>query len=195
MRTNTLRVFGFTIAITVGFLSFPAAADKQVIFRNPTDSPAFEKAMESIGAYLAPEDYLDRAKRDRIAGDREPDPTEALAYYVRKYVLFGTGDIDDDGIDERFYILDEPFIWCGSKGCKILITQDHNGSQKLICATSGVPKHVWITDWMSEGSERREIEAVFRVYWRDGRCHHDDPEIQGEYKLPPPPARRWKPMR
>lgn len=198
MNGMSPRALGFAVVVAIVLCSAPATADKQVVFRHPVDGPAFEKAAAFIGSYLEPGDYLDRARRDRIVGGQNPDPAEALAHYVRKYVLFGTGDIDDDGVDERFYILDEPLVWCGSAGCLMLIVRDKNGEQALLCSTSGVKENVRIADWISEGSDRRDIQAAFRVYWRDGRCHQDDPDIKGARTAmgePPPPGRRWKPIR
>lgn len=191
----SFRAFGLAVTAAVILLSAPAAADKQVVFQRLTEGPAFEKARKFLGDYLEPEDYLDRAKRDRIAGDRNPDPAEALAHYIRTFILFGAGDVDDDGIDEWFYIMDEPIVWCGTAGCKMTIWKKHNEGWDLIGDVTGVARSVRITDWISEGSDYREVDSVFRIYWQGNRYHPDIPEIREGYGFPPPPARLWKPMR
>ncbi|MEK7245611.1 MAG: hypothetical protein AAB223_06295, partial [Pseudomonadota bacterium] len=166
---------------------------KQMIFSLLADGPEFDEAMEFFSGYLKPEEY--DTERRLVAG-RGWKLGKTLDLYLREFVKIGKGDIDDDGVEERFYVFDDP-SWCGSSGCHIVILQKQDGAWRPICEMSGSDHHVWITDWMSEGS-RRELKARWGVYWRNGACHDDDPKVHEEYGpdiLPPRGERTWKPIR
>lgn len=184
-----------TLALILILAAMPARADKQVIFSRLTDGPEFDQAMEFFAGYFKPEQY-DTAKRLRGTGGGWK-LGHTLDLYLREFIKFGKGDIDDDGIDERFYILEDPG-WCGSGGCLILIVRKRLLDWKVLCEESGGDDSVWITDWVSL-SGYRELETTFRVYWHDDKCYSTDPKLLNEYRpenYPRPPTERtWKPLK
>jgi hypothetical protein len=186
-------LFVWALAVAVA----PARADRQVIFSPLTDGPDFDEAMEFFSGYLDPEEYNTEIKLKGTGGGWKLGNT--LDLYLREFVVLGKGDVDDDGIDERFYILNDPG-WCGSRGCKFLVVQKRADKWNVLCATSGDDQFVWISDWMDK-SGYREMRASFRIYWHGNECYDDDPELLEEFRhkpelYPPPPTERiWKPMR
>lgn len=188
-----LRSFRFAVVVWSALMTTPAWADKQVIFARLTDGPEFDEAMAFFERYLEPDNYDTRKHLNPNAGWKLGN---TLDLYLREFVQVGKGDIDDDGIEERFYIFDDP-IWCGSSGCRIIILRKQAAAWQPICEMSGSDHHVWISDWMSEGG-RREMKARWGVFWRNGQCHDDDPKVLEEYG-PENTAQRgertWKPMR
>lgn len=183
--------------VWAAFTPLPAWADKQVIFAPLTDGPDLDDAMEFFSDYFKsdPKAYTSKVPLEEPSTARTPN--KALDLYLRKFVKMGKGDIDDDGVAERFYILRDPGF-CGSRGCNILIVQKRTAGWKVLCEDSGVDHWVWITDWVST-SGYRELMTMFRVYWHGDKCYDDDPELLNEYKPEhyprPPTERHWKPLK
>lgn len=188
--------YRIVMAIILAFTALaapPARADKQVIFSRMVDGPEFHEAMAFFSGYLDPDDY-DTAKHLNPNVGWKLGNT--LDLYLREFVKVGKGDIDDDGIEERFYIFNDP-IWCGSSGCRIVILQKQGSAWQPICEMSGSDHHVWISDWMSQGGQR-EMRARWGVFWLKGECHDDDPSILKEYgpkHTPQRAERTWKPLK
>jgi hypothetical protein len=183
----------FMLALVVA--AAPARADKQVIFSPLTDGPDFDEAMAFFSGYLEPDDYDTAKHLEGTGGHWKLGNT--LDLYLREFVKLGKGDVDDDGIDERFYILEDPG-WCGSGGCLIVIIQKRPEGWKVLCEESGADDHVWISDWIST-SGYREMTTDYRVYWHGDKCYSANPELLKEYgpeHHPRPPTERiWKPIR
>ena len=192
IRMAEIWSFRFAAIVLAALAAVPARADKQVVFSRLTDGPEFDEAMEFFGSYLEPRDYDTERRLDAGTGWKLG---KTLDLYLREFVLSGKGDIDDDGVEERFYIFNDP-VRCGSSGCHIVILQKQTSAWRLICEMSGSDHHVWITDWMSEGG-RREMKARWGIFWRKGECHDDDPKNLKEYG-PEITAQRgertWKPL-
>lgn len=162
-------------------------AGQKVIFSKIDDPADIESAVRYWRRELEPETY-DNA-RD-FAGTVWT-VTKTLEEYIRKYIRIGRADINDDGIDELFYLHSDT-RFCGSIGCPVVIFERRNGAWVEICGTSGSDR-MEITDWLTEDEgPYREMEARYRIFWWKGSCELDSPENR-EYH-PPPPNRVWKPL-
>jgi len=183
----------FMLALAV--VPAPARADKQVIFSPLANGPDFDEAMAFFSGYLKPDEYDTAKNLEGTGGSWKLGNT--LDLYMREFVKLGKGDVDDDGIDERFYILEDPG-WCGSGGCLIVIVQKRPEGWKVLCESSGFDPHVRISDWVSM-SGYRELETRYRVYWHGDKCYSANPELLKDYSpknYPHPPTERvWKPIR
>ena len=186
---------GIIAALALALMAMPARADKQVIFAPLTAGPDFDEAMEFFSGHLRPDQYDTEKNLEGTGGGWKLGNT--LDLYLREFVKIGKGDIDDDGVAERFYFLGDPG-WCGSKGCLILVVQKRPDGWKVLCEESGGDHSVWITDWVST-SGYREMETTFRVYWHGDKCYSADPELLNEYSPKhyprPPTERHWRPIR
>lgn len=183
----------FMAIIFTALMAWPAWADKQVVFSRLSEGSEFDEAMMFFEHYLRPKDYDTEWRLSESTGWKLG---KTLDHYLRQFIKVGKGDIDDDGVEERFYIFDDP-IRCGSSGCEIIVLQKQDGAWRPICEMSGSDHHVWITDWMSEGG-RREMRARWGVFWLKGECHDDDPNILEEYgpeRTPQRAERTWKPLK
>lgn len=167
-----------------------AHADKQIPFAKIVDPTALTEAVDYWRGELKREDYDN--ERD-FGYPNSPWPvTETLEDYIREYILVGRADLNDDGVDELFYLRDDT-RFCGSIGCPVVVLEKRDGRWTKICGTRGHDA-LRITDWLTEGGgPYREMQARYRVFWQRSACHLDDPEIQEDY--PPPPGRIWKPIR
>ena len=196
-RTATGRKRGILVAfvLAMALAVAPARADKQVIFSPLSAGPDFDEAMEFFAGHLDPDDYDTAKNLEGTGGGWKLGNT--LDLYLREFVKLGKGDVDDDGVDERFYILDDPG-WCGSGGCLILIVQKRPGGWKVLCRETGSDHSVWISDWVST-SGYREMMTTDRVYWHGGKCYSANPELLEEYGPEhhprPPTERHWRPIR
>ncbi len=193
ITAGTWRGILAALALVCALAATSARADKQVIFAPLTDGPDFDDAMEFLSGYLKPEEY-NTARR--LEGIKAWKLGATLDLYLREFIKMGKGDIDDDGVAERFYFFGDPG-WCGSRGCSILIVQKRPAGWKVLCDTSGGDHSIWITDWV-DTSGYRQLQASFRVYWHGDKCYDDDPELLNEYKPEdyprPPTERHWKPL-
>jgi len=161
-------------ALLLAVAAPPVRADTRVVLSRLVDGPEFVEAMEFFSSYLTPEQYDTERK---LAGREDIWKLgKTLDLYLRQFVLAGRGDVNDDGNDEFFYILDDPG-WCGSKGCLLLVIEKRAGAKKVMCETRGADHHVWITNRMTVNGYR-EMEATFSIYWRGDECVPDDPEIR-----------------
>lgn len=168
-----------------------AEAARRVVFSPLVAGPDFDDAMAFFASYLDPADYDTRDSVGAFRAARKLGNT--LDLYLREFVLVGKGDVNDDGVEETFYYFDDS-DWCGSAGCStILVQKRKSGALQILCEFKFFPTPtLWISDWVSPG-DYREILTRFRVYWRKGECHDDDPEIM---PLTPPPLRpNWKPIK
>jgi hypothetical protein len=188
--------FAVLLALALAVAAAPARADKQVIFAPLSDGPDFDEAMRFFSSYLDPRDYDTARRLEGTGGSWKLGNT--LDLYLREFVKLGKGDVDDDGIDERFYILEDPG-WCGSGGCLTLVVQKRPDGWKILCESAGVDNSTWISDWVST-SGLRELETMHRVYWHGDKCYSANPELLEEFRhkpelYPRPPIERiWKPI-
>ncbi len=182
---------GGALLILAGFfgIAIDARAEKNVVFSKITDPVDFEEAVRYWRGKLNPETY----DNERDFEDRNIWPvTKTVEDYVRHYIRIGKADINDDDINELFYVQEDP-RFCGSIGCPVVVLEKRHGVWAEICGTRG-GAGLEITDWLTEsGGDYREMEARYRIFWQKGICLLDDPEIREYY--PPPPGRIWKPMR
>ena len=159
-------------------------ADTRVVFSPLVDGPEFAEATEFFNGYLTPKQYDTERSLAGTGGSWKLGKT--LDLYLREFVLLGKGDVNGDGKDEYFYILNDPG-WCGSKGCRMLIVEKLENARNLICETEGSDHHVWIKDRRTVRGYH-EMEAAFPIYWIAEECYPDDPDIRD--LMPPlgPPA-------
>lgn len=179
------------ILVIIGVLGFApeARAEKKIVFSKITDPVDFEEAVRYWHGELQPEDYDN--ERD-FGGQNSWPATKTVEDYVRHYIRIGKADINDDGIDELFYVQQDT-RFCGSAGCQSVILERWNGKWSLICGTE-LDKSVAIIDWVSEGGYR-ELRARYAIYWRDGICYTDEPRTPETENTPPRGERHWKPLK
>jgi len=165
-----------------------ARAETVVKYHKITGGPDLEAAIGFLSTKLEPDDY-DTVKRFRLSGSpRGRKHGRTLAAYVREYVRLAKADINDDGVPERFYLLEDPG-WCGSAGCIVFIVQDRGGGDRLLCdAYSGetdfvVTDRVTIHGW-------HELRMSFDVHWIGGdACFAAWPELGSKERSPRDPLR------
>ncbi len=188
------RVLAVLIALVaaLGHIS-ETYADKKVPFSRIVDPADVEEAVRYWRGELEPDTY-DNERDFGEQRDKNSWPvTKTIEDYIRHYIHIGKADINDDGIDELFYVQRDP-RFCGSIGCVVAILEWRNNAWSEICGTSG-GEGLLVTDWLTEGGGNyRELEWRYRVYWKNGACHIDTPEMREEYGRRPP-NRIWKPMR
>jgi len=167
------------VASLVVTLVFDAARAETVVkYHEITDGADLEEAVAFLRSYLEPDDY-DTAKRFALTGTPKGNALgNTLDLYVREFVRLGKADVNDDGVPERFYLLDDS-VWCGSAGCRLLVVANSGSGGRLLCSVSGGETGLVVTDRVTiHGYHELEIPEI--VYWYDGdRCDTDTPGVDG----------------
>lgn len=177
--------------LVLAMAAAPARAEKQVIFAPLTGGPDFDEAMEFFAEYFKdePDTYTSKVSVEEPGDARAL--RKSLGIYLRKVVHLGKGDVNDDGIEEIFYFLrgSDPFTWCGSAGCMMLIVQRKPSGLKLLCETYSGEGGLWITNRITVRGYR-ELRASYRVYWHGDQCDSEVPEVRDiPGRLEPDPLR------
>jgi len=164
-----------------------ARAETVVTYRKITGGADLAAAIGFLSTVLKPDDY-DTETRYRLSGSpRGRKHGRTLVAYVREYVRLAKADINDDGVPERFYLLDDPG-WCGSAGCRVFIVQSRDGGDRLLCkADSGetdfvVTDRVTIHGW-------HELRMSFDVHWTGDKCFDPSPDTESKERSPRDPLR------
>lgn len=163
------------IAISTSIV-IPALADTRVRFGRILDGRDFADAYAFFQQELAP-NYWDT----RVLDARQWAPRRTgtkFGTFIQDWILFGKGDVNGDGIEERFYYFDNP-LWCGSAGCQLLIVDVREGKPSLLCQANAHEEHVWITDRVTVNGFR-EIEAAGTYHWHGAECQTDQDELDIE---------------
>ena len=164
MKNHALsrRIFAALIVLAgVSGIAADVRADKRVIFAKIADPADVAEAVRYWRGRLDREDYDN--ERD-FAYPNSPWPvTKTIEDYIRHYIRAGKADLDDDGIEELFY-LQEDTRFCGSIGCPLAVLAKRHGSWVEICGTRG-DDGLRITDWLTEGGgDWREMEQRYRIF-------------------------------
>jgi hypothetical protein len=118
-------------------LGIPAHADRLVVLKKADASP---ELME-MARRLFRHDF-ERMKDCRILYSNESDPTCPEGQRrpsIDKDVAKGEADLNDDGVAERFFVLEVGISTCGTAGCMFKILQKQGDDWRVILDDSAGP--------------------------------------------------------
>jgi len=166
-----------------------SAADLHVAFHAIKDRADVDEAMAFFRENLDPKLYDTSRLNSRTWAPRRRG--KSLDVFVRDWVLLAKGDINDDGVEDRFYLFDHP-AFCGSIGCELWIVDGRPGGWKALCETyaiAGEGHDVVITERVTVNGFH-ELRTPELVYWHGDECILDDPRTSDRRRLSHDPLRR-----
>ncbi|MBM3488593.1 MAG: hypothetical protein FJX67_18505 [Alphaproteobacteria bacterium] len=116
-------------------------------------------------------------------------PISSLEAYAREFLWVGRADIDNDGVDDRIYVVEQTG-WCGSAGCTTWIVDGRVGPARIHCETSGYSHYFRVLPRVTVHGFN-EMESAARIRWYGSECLSGEPELEHELGDPDPIREPW----
>ncbi|MBM3488594.1 MAG: hypothetical protein FJX67_18510 [Alphaproteobacteria bacterium] len=116
-------------------------------------------------------------------------PIPSLEAYAREFLWVGRADVNNDGVDDRIYVIEERG-WCGSAGCDTWIVDGRFGPSRIYCETGAHSHYFRILPRITVHGFS-EMESAARIRWYGSKCFSGEPELEHELGDPDPIREPW----
>lgn len=176
---------GAVAALLFGLVVTPVPLETHVPFARVATDREVAEAVTLLRSLIRTEDDLDAV----VPGKEERRPVASHEAYAREFLWIGRGDINNDGVDDRFYVAYERG-WCGTAGCATWIVDGRKGADLVYCETSGWEHHFFILPRVTVRGFN-EMRSSFPIRWTGSKCFDDDREHDGDVPEPDPIREPW----